>query len=66
MTNDLYIVGSLFDPVVVLYLSGFNIEQWTVGYGSRQNQRSQAKDKAGSYQQDLDPTIHYIISIIVP
>ena len=49
---------------------GGNIEQRTIGYGCRQNQEAKLKivggDLSGSNQQDLDPTIHYITSVIVP
>ena len=41
---------------------GANIEQKTIGYGWRQNQKAKLKivggDLSGSNQQDLDPTIH--------
>ena len=49
---------------------GANIEQLTIGYGWRQNQEAKLKivggDLSRSNQQDLDPTIHYITSVIVP
>ena len=49
---------------------GADIEQRTISYGWRQNQEAKLKivggDFSGSYQQDLDPTIDYIISVIVP
>ena len=41
---------------------GPNIEQYTIGYGWRQNQEAKQKivggELPGSNQQDLDPTIH--------
>ena len=41
-----------------------------MGYGWRQNQEAKLKivggDLPGSNQQDLDPTIHHITSVIVP
>ena len=50
--------------------NGANIEQKTIGSGWRQNQEAKlkivGKDLPGSNQQDLDPIIHYIISVIVP
>ena len=49
---------------------GANIEQGTIDYGWRQNQEAKLKivggDLSGSNQQDPDPTIHYITSVIVP
>ena len=50
---------------------GGNVEQKTIGQGFLRNQRSQAKDcgrrlLSGSYQQDLDPTIHNITPVNVP
>ena len=42
---------------------------WTIGYGWRQNQEAKLNivggDLPGSNQQDLDPTIDYITSVIV-
>ena len=50
--------------------NGVKIEQRAIGYGWQQNQGSKLKivggDLSGSNQQDLDPTIHYITSLIVP
>ena len=48
----------------------FNNEQRTIGYGWHQNHEAKLKivegDLSGSNHQDLDPTIHYITSVIVP
>ena len=61
-SNDIVYVWSQYDSA--------NIEQRTIGYGWRQNQEVKLKivggDLSGSNQQDLDPTIHYITSVIVP
>ena len=61
---------SLFNVFVWSQYDGTNIEQSTIGYGWRQNQEAKLKivggDLPGSNQQDLDPTIHYITSVIVP
>ena len=46
-----------------------NNEQRTIGQGSLQNQEAKLNivgGLSGSYQQDLDPTINYITSVIVP
>ena len=51
---------------------GANTGQRTIGYGWRWRHYQEAKlkivggDLPGSNQQDLDPTIHYITSVIVP
>ena len=49
---------------------GAKIEQITIGYGWRQNQGAKLKivggDLSGYNQQDLDPTIHYLTSVVVP
>ena len=64
VNNLLYIV------FVWSQYDGANIEQRTIGYGWHQNQEAKLKivggDLSGSNQQDLDPTIHYITSVIVP
>ena len=66
-------VYPVFHTVTVFVWSQYddaNIEQKTIGYGWRQNQKAKLKivggDLPGSNQQDLDLTIHYITSIIVP
>ena len=35
-------------PLIVLYMSGLNIEQWTIGYGWRQNQEAELKIVEGA------------------
>ena len=48
---------------------GVNIEQWTLGYGWRQNQEAKLKIAGGvipqSNQQEADPTSSHITSVIV-
>ena len=48
---------------------GANIEQWTIGYGWRQNQEAKLKIVGGviswSNYQEADPTNSYITSVIV-
>ena len=60
--SDIVFIWSQYD--------GANIEQRKIGYGRRQNQEAKLKivgeDLYGSNQQDLDPTVHYITSVIVP
>ena len=49
---------------------GANIDKRTIGYGWCQNHEAKLKIVggylSGSNKQDLDPTIHYITSVIVP
>ena len=58
----------------ILYLSRLKmmlpILNKKIGYGWRQNQEAKLKivggDLPGSNQQDLDPTIHYVTSAMLP
>ena len=65
-------MGKIDNSIVFFWsqYDGANIEQRTIGYGGRQNQEAKLKivggDLSGSNQQDLDPTIHYITSVIMP
>ena len=60
----------LFEPYAADHDGVSDTEQRTIGYGWRQNQEVKLKivggDFSGSNQQDLDLTIHYTTSVIVP
>ena len=64
-------VSFLYDIIVYVWsqYDGGNIEQRTIGYGSRQNQEANLKIVGGvipqSNQQEADPISSYKTSVIV-